>query len=138
MINFNQKENTMNEVVEQKYIAHQKNKIKVWEDIKVGAIMYRNNLNDVIKEERQMQKHHVAMIKKINSAIDYFEIMINSAEHAKKYGADSEFDVNAISIYNISLTQLKKDLIDEKNSYARAERIIELAKERQQQRKRGH
>ena len=136
MINLTKKENTMNQVVEEKYIAHQKNKIKVWEDIKVGSIMYRDNLNEVIKERKEMQKHHVAMIKKINSAIDYFEIMINSDEHAKKHGA-SEFDVNAISVYNLSLTQLKKDLIEEKNCYARAERIIELAKERQQQRKRG-
>jgi len=38
----------------------------------------------------------------------------------------------------IDIDQLKKDLIEEKNCYARAERIIELAKERKQQRKRGH
>lgn len=129
MINLNKKENTMNQVVEQKYIDQQKNKIKVWEDIKVGAIMYRDNLNDVIKEEKDMQKHLMSQIKRINSAIDYFEIMLNANDSLKKHG-EQELDVNAVSVYNLSLTQLKKDLVEEKTQYARCERIIELAKQR--------
>ena len=137
MINFNQKENTMNQVVEQKYIAHQKNKIKVWEDINVGSIIYRDNLNDVISEQKQLQKSFISQIKSINSAIEYFEMKLETDRCLKKIGV-SDFDINVISVYNLSLTQLNKDLIEEKNNYARAERIIELAKERQQQRKRGH
>jgi hypothetical protein len=127
----------MNQVVEQKYIAHQKNKIKVWEDINVGSIIYRDNLNDVISEQKQLQKSFISQIKSINSAIEYFEMKLETDRCLKKIGV-SDFDVNAISVYNLSLTQLNKDLIEEKNNYARAERIIELAKERQQQRKRGH
>jgi len=131
MINLTTKEKTMNKpwqvVVEKKYIDQVNNEIKNWNDINVGAIIYADDLGEVIFNEKLQQESSEARMKQIRTGIDYFHHMISVDESLQKHG-EQGLGVHAVSVYNLALDQLKKDLAEEQYEFARSLKVVELAK----------
>ena len=111
-------------------IAKVEKDIPTFKAINVGAIIYSDNLKKCIQNEKEHIKVFYDLLKQTEDAIKLFEFNIKVSEDVLKFEGkgiwEHSYTKEQIAIWNLSLSQLKKDRDQLKLDIAKGLRRFDL------------
>jgi hypothetical protein len=111
-------------------IAKVEKDIPTFKAINVGAIIYSDNLKKCIQNEKEHIKVSYDLLKQTEDAIKLFEFNIKVSEDVLKFEGkgiwEHSYTKEQVSIWNLSLSQLKKDRDQLKLDIAKGLRRFDL------------
>ena len=111
-------------------IAKVEKDIPTFKAINVGAIIYSDNLKKCIQNEKEDIKVNYDLLKQTENAIKLFEFNIKVSEDVLKFEGkgiwEHSYTKEQVAIWNLSLSQLKKDRDQLKLDIAKGLRRFDL------------
>ena len=111
-------------------IAKVEKDIPTFKAINVGAIVYSDNLKECIQNEKEHLKVDYDLLKQTEDAIKLFEFNIKVSEDVLKFEGkgiwEHSYTKEQVAIWNLSLSQLKKDRDQFKLNIAKGLRRFDL------------
>jgi len=111
-------------------IAKVEKDIPTFKAINVGAIIYSDNLKKCIQNEKEHIKVDYDLLKQTEDAIKLFEFNIKVSEDVLKFEGkgiwEHSYTKEQVAIWNLSLSQLKKDRDQLKLDIAKGLRRFDL------------
>ena len=111
-------------------IAKVEKDIPTFKAINVGAIIYSDNLKKCIQNEKEHIKVFYDLLKQTEDAIKLFEFNIKVSEDVLKFEGkgiwEHSYTKEQVAIWNLSLSQLKKDRDQLKLDIAKGLRRFDL------------
>ena len=111
-------------------IAKVEKDIPTFKSINVGAIIYSDNLKKCIQNEKEDIKVNYDLLKQTENAIKLFEFNIKVSEDVLKFEGkgiwEHSYTKEQVAIWNLSLSQLKKDRDQLKLDIAKGLRRFDL------------
>jgi hypothetical protein len=111
-------------------IAKVEKDIPTFKDIKVGAIVCSDNLKKCAQSEKESLKVDYDLLKQTEDAIKLFEFNIKVSEDVLKFEGKGIWEhcytKEQVAIWNLSLSQLKKDRDQFKLNIAKGLRRFDL------------
>ena len=111
-------------------IAKVEKDIPTFKAINVGAIIYSDNLKKCIQNEKEHIKVFYDLLKQTEDAIKLFEFNIKVSEDVLKFEGkgiwEHSYTKEQVAIWNLSLSQLKKDRDQFKLNIAKGLRRFDL------------
>ena len=111
-------------------IAKVEKDIPTFKAINVGAIVYSDNLKECIQNEKEHLKVDYDLLKQTEDAIKLFEFNIKVSEDVLKFEGkgiwEHSYTKEQVAIWNLSLSQLKKDRDQLKLDIAKGLRRFDL------------
>ena len=111
-------------------IAKVEKDIPTFKAINVGAIIYSDNLKKCVQNEKEHIKMHYDILKQTEDSIKLFEFNIKVSEDVLKFEGkgiwEHSYTKEQVAIWNLSLSQLKKDRDQLKLDIAKGLRRFDL------------
>ena len=111
-------------------IAKVEKDIPTFKSINVGAIIYSDNLKKCIQNEKEHIKLHYDILKQTETAIDLLKSNIKVSEDVQKFEGrgiwEHCYTKEQVAIWNLSLSQFKKDRDQLKLDIAKGLRRFDL------------
>ena len=111
-------------------IAKVEKDIPTFKAINVGAIVYSDNLKECIQNEKEHLKVDYDLLKQTEDAIKLFEFNLKVSEDVLKFEGKGIWEhcytKEQVAIWNLSLSQLKKDRDQFKLNIAKGLRRFDL------------
>ena len=111
-------------------IAKVEKDIPTFKAINVGAIIYSDNLKECIQNEKEFIKMHYDSLKQTETAIDLLKSNIKVSEDVLKFEGEGFwghcYTKEQVAIWNLSLSQFKKDRDQLKLNIAKGLRRFDL------------
>ena len=111
-------------------IAKVEKDIPTFKAINVGAIIYSDNLKKCIQNEKEDIKLYYDLLKQTENAIKLFEFNVKVSEDILKFEGkgiwEHSYTKEQVAIWNLSLSQLKKDRDQLKLDIAKGLRRFDL------------
>ena len=111
-------------------IAKVEKDIPTFKAINVGAIVYSDNLKECIQNEKEHLKVDYDLLKQTEDAIKLFEFNLKVSEDVLKFEGKGIWEhcytKEQVAIWNLSLSQLKKDRDQLKLDIAKGLRRFDL------------